>query len=394
MPATRDELNAFLDYPETPVANAPTGPLAGQTLGVKDIFDVAGYPTGCGNPEYPTARHAAEQTAPSVQKILDAGARFIGKTQTEELAFSLMGQNVHFKHPVNPKAPDRVTGGSSSGSAAAVSGGLCDIATASDTGGSVRGPASFCGLIGLRATHGRLPLTGTMKLAPSLDVFGWFAKDAATYENVADVFFGEASTTEKSFRLLTLSALDELVLGPDEAAEYARMTGQVANCLGAPTEAKPLGHSIDDLYWIFRRIQAYEAWAVYGDFVSSVTNMDPAVRARFEFGRDMGCSVAVDETKTRNAFRTELESLLGDDGVLVLPTMPGAAPLARSTGDELQEYREGALRLLCLSGLSGVPQITVPLGTVHGAPFGISLMGPRNSDRDLVRLASRLLGDA
>ena len=87
--------------------------------------------------------------------MLDAGARFVGKTQTEELAFSLMGQNAHFPHPVNPAAPDRVTGGSSSGSAAAVAGGLVDIATGSDTGGSIRAPASFCGLIGLRTTPWR-----------------------------------------------------------------------------------------------------------------------------------------------------------------------------------------------------------------------------------------------
>lgn len=393
MPATRDELNAFLDYPDHPVSSASTGPLTGLALGVKDIFDVAGYPTGCGNPDYPTAKVVAKETAPAVRRLLDAGAHFVGKTQTEELAFSLMGQNVHFPHPVNPNAPDRVTGGSSSGSAAAVAGGLCDIATASDTGGSVRGPASFCGLVGLRATHGRIPLAGTMKLAPSLDTFGWFAKDAATCGKVADIFFGEAPAMPRSYRPIRLTVLDELVLGPDEAAEYARMTKQVADILGASLEAGPLSHSIDDLYWVFRRIQAYEAWAMQGDFVATATNMDPAVRARFEFGRDMGCSVAVDETKIRNAFRDELESLIGDDGLLVLPTMPGAAPLARSTSDELQAYRERALRLLCLSGLSGLPQITLPLGAVHGAPFGISLLGPRDSDRDLVQLATHILGD-
>jgi amidase len=392
MIATRDELNVFLDYADTPVPNAPTGALFGLTLGVKDIFDVAGYPTGSGNPEFPTGAFTARETAPAVQMLLDEGAHFVGKTQTEELAFSLMGQNVHFPHPVNPRAPDRVTGGSSSGSAAAVAGGLCDIATASDTGGSVRGPASFCGLIGLRATHGRIPLSGAMKLAPSLDVFGWFARNAQTYGKVADVYFGSAAPG-KTFRPLSLSALDQLVLGPEEASEYARMADRVADVLGASKEAKPLSHSIEDLYWIFRRIQAYEAWAVHGEFVSGATNMDPAVRARFEFGRDMGCSAAVDETKTRNAFRTELEDLLGDDGVLVLPTMPGAAPLSRSTAEALQDYRERALRLLCLSGLSGLPQITVPLGTVHGAPFGISLLGPRDSDRALVDLAARILGD-
>ena len=149
LPETRDRLNAFLDLPDIPVVSAKAGPLAGLTLGVKDIFDVKGYVTGWGNPDRFEEGKVASATAPAVQKLLDAGARFIGKTQTEELAFSMIGQNVHFPHPVNPKAPDRVTGGSSSGSAAAVAGGLADIGTGSDTGGSVRAPASFCGLIGL-----------------------------------------------------------------------------------------------------------------------------------------------------------------------------------------------------------------------------------------------------
>ena len=131
--------------------------------------------SGWGNPDRFAEAKPAKATAPAVQKLLDAGARFIGKTQTEELAFSMIGQNVHFAHPVNPAAPDRVTGGSSSGSAAAVAGGLADIGTGSDTGGSVRAPASFCGLIGLRTTHGAISLEGTMPLAPSFDTFGWFA---------------------------------------------------------------------------------------------------------------------------------------------------------------------------------------------------------------------------
>lgn len=119
--------------------------------------------------------------------------------------------------------------------------------------------------------------------------------------------------------------------------------------------------------------------------------MDPAVRARFEFGKTLGCEVAAEETQNRAALRAELEALLGADGLLILPTMPGAAPKSASTGDELLDYRERALRLLCLSGLSGLPQITLPLGTVDSAPFGISLIGPRNCDRSLVALATRIM---
>jgi amidase len=186
-PPFGDPFNAFLDYDQATVSNAQSGPLAGLTLAVKDIFDVAGYPSGWGNPVRLAEAPIAAASNSAVQAMLDLGAGFIGKTQTEELAFSMIGQNVHFPHPINPRAPDRVTGGSSSGSAAAVAGGLVDIATGSDTGGSVRCPASFCGLIGLRTTHGAIPLDHTMPLAPSFDTFGWFAKDMDTYRKVAHV---------------------------------------------------------------------------------------------------------------------------------------------------------------------------------------------------------------
>ncbi|WP_353644801.1 amidase [Mesorhizobium sp. WSM2239] len=399
MTAAPDPFNAFLDLPQVPVPHAKSGSLAGLRLAVKDIFDVAGYRTGCGNPQRHEEAAPAEKTASAVQVILDAGAEFVGKTQTDELAFSLMGQNAHFSHPVNPAAPDRVTGGSSSGSAAAVAGGLTDIATGSDTGGSIRAPASFCGLIGLRTTHGRIPLDGTMPLAPSLDTFGWFARDIGIYERVAEVVLG---STPSSFagregrqaleRPLRLSALDSLVLGPAEADEYGRMEGIVAAVIGEPATVPAPSHSVDDLYWCFRKLQAYEAWAAHGDWISALDRrLGPGVRDRFEFGATLGSEVAAAETQRRTAFRAELGRLLGDDGLLVMPTVPGAAPLKNSSQEEFQAYRERALKLLCLSGLSGFPQITLPIGEVHGAPFGISLLGPAGSDLALIRLGREIL---
>ncbi|HEV2898065.1 MAG TPA: amidase family protein [Pseudaminobacter sp.] len=432
MTAAPDPFNAFLDLPQVPVPHAKSGPLAGLRLAVKDIFDVAGYRTGCGNPQLYQEAKPAEKTSPAVQVILDAGAEFAGKTQTDELAFSLMGQNAHFPHPVNPAAPDRVTGGSSSGSAAAVAGGLADIATGSDTGGSIRAPASFCGLVGLRTTHGRIPLDGTMPLAPSLDTFGWFARDIATYEKVAEVVLKafsplegemggspEGAASEGTARTssaaaatppvgfadtlpsrgesvtLRLSALDALLLGPAEAAEYRRMVGIVAAVIGEPAAAPALSHSINDLYWCFRKLQAYQAWTVHGDWISQKDRgLGPGVRERFEFGATLDGEVAVAETRRRNAFRAELASLLGNDGFLVMATVPGAAPLKTSSQEDLQAYRERALKLLCLSGLSGFPQITLPLGEVHGAPFGISLLGPAGSDLALIRLGREVLAAA
>ena len=358
------------------------------TLGVKDIFDVAGYATGCGNPRQ--ARRGAtlpQQTAPAVQALLDAGARFVGKTQTDELAFSLMGQNAHFPLPVNPAAPDRVTGGSSSGSAAAVAGGLADIAVGSDTGGSIRAPASFCGLIGLRTTHGRISLEGAMPLAPCLDTFGWFADDIETYEAV-----GRSPARPPIAHRTQLNRAASPSAGSTRCVArrrprptaYDRSEGDRAAAvrLSRRWSAAASPRSLDELYWCLRRLQALRSLAARMAPGSRrrARRFGPASSERFDSARPSIAATAEAEQARRAAFRAELARLLGNDGVLVLPTVPGAAPLATARREQLQAYRERALRLLCLSGLSGFPQITLPLGTVDGAPFGISLLGPPDSD--------------
>lgn len=236
MTGTRDALNAFLDYPsDIEVRSSDSGPLAGLTLGVKDIFDVKGLPTGGGNPDREQEYPSAEATATPIARLLEAGAQFLGKTQTEELTYSMIGLNAHFPAPVNPRAPDRVTGGSSSGSAAAVAGGLCDIAAGSDTNASIRAPASFCGLLGLRTTHGRIPLDHTMGLAPSFDTFGWFARNADIYERVGAVLLGEDDHRETLLRPMRVAEFEALLFGEAERAEYARMLSLVADCF----EKKP-----------------------------------------------------------------------------------------------------------------------------------------------------------
>jgi amidase len=362
---------------------------------VKDIFDVKGTITGCGNPARAAESKPAGRTAPAVQSMLDAGALYAGKTQTEELAFSMIGQNVHFPYPVNPRAPDRVTGGSSSGSAAAVAGGLVDIATGSDTAGSIRVPASFCGLIGLRTTHGRISLEGATPLAPSLDTFGWFAKDIETYEKVAEVLLGQDQHQTLLSRPLRSESLDALVAGPEEAGEYAKTRAIVAGATGVPDIAAPPRHSNDELYWCMVKLQAREAWAAHGDWISAADRgLAPAVMKRFAFGATVSAADAIAEKTRRRDFRNWLLDLLGDDGFLVLPTVPSAAPKTDSTPAEFAIFRDRALRLLCWSGLSGFPQITLPLGSVEGAPFGFSLLGPPNSDRALIRFGRGILESA
>ena len=182
-----DPFNAFCTDTEAFLPGATSGPLTGLTFAAKDIFDVAGHVTGAGNPDWKATHQPAEQTAWAVQVLVDAGATLVGKTHTDELTRGIYGENAHYGTPINPRAPDRVPGGSSSGSAAAVAGGLVDFALGSDTGGSVRIPASFCGIYGLRPTHGRISMQGVLHGSTTYDTIGFFARDAELFARVGEV---------------------------------------------------------------------------------------------------------------------------------------------------------------------------------------------------------------
>jgi len=391
--ASFDPFNAIIAKPEKSPVHTTDGPLKGERLAVKDIYDVAGMATGCGNPQIEAESPRAERSAPVVEKLLAAGAEFVGKAQTDELAFSLMGQNSHFPYPINPAAPDRVTGGSSSGSAAAVAGKLADIALGSDTGGSIRAPASFCGLVGLRTTHGRIPLEGIMPLAPSLDTIGWFARDIDLYDRVGSILLGNDAREFRLTQLLYMPVLEQLLLGQQETDAYRTMFAQVRPHSSGLKAASQPTLSIDELYLVFRHIQGAEAWATHGGWISSGDRkLGPGVADRFAFGAEIAADLVASQRMRRAQFTQELEQIVGNDAVLALPTVPGAAPLAKEPFETLQAYREQALRLLCLSVLSGLPQITLPLGQVQGAPFGISFIGPRGSDRALIGLAKNIIG--
>ncbi len=388
------ELMAWCDYPEIAVPHADSGPLAGKTLAVKDIYQVAGYPNGWGQPTRLAEAEPDTETMTAVQKMLDAGAKVTGKSQCEELCFSLTGINVHYGAPVNGAAPDRVCGGSSSGSVSLVSNDIVDIATGSDTGGSVRAPASYCGLIGQRTTHGRIPLDRTMPLAPSFDVFGWFTKDADTFAKVGDVVMEDDPDTTRLRRLIACPELDSLLLGDADYTAYAKGAEQTEKHFNDERDFEPLPFDIEEAYWSFRRCQSYEAWETLGPWIERAKpDLGPGIKDRFEYG----ASVSKDEFDASNAHRAivrdAVEALLGKDGLLVLPTVPSCAPLKSEDHDTLQAFREQALMLLCVSGLSGLPQITLPLAQVHGAPLGVSLIGPRNSDKRLIAVAQAILAD-
>jgi len=389
-----DPAHAFVPYPAVALPHTPGGPLDGLSFAVKDLFDVAGYPTGGGNPHVLALSGIKTRTAPTVQRLLDSGARFVGKTYTDELAFSMNGINAHFGAPVNGGAPDRIPGGSSSGSAAAVSNGLVDFALGTDTGGSVRCPASHCGLFGLRPTHGRISLENCLDLAPGFDSCGFFTRDAETFGRVADVLLGtDASPLPAQPRLLYpedgWSLLDGAV---SDALQPA--LDRVEALFGKAVFMRMAPKGFDRNYWAFRYIQGREAWQTDGDMIERHgLALGPGVRDRFAWSKLVTDAQVEESMAIRDEVRAALAEILGSDGVMVLPTMPDIAPLLTTDEAGLEDYRNNAIKLLCLAGLSGFPQLSMPLVKRNGAPLGLSLLGPACSDRSLIAMAQRIAAE-
>src|SRR5438270_12146492 len=231
-----DDIGAFVPGERFRITGRAGGPLSGLTFAAKDLFDVAGHPTGGGNPDWARANPVPERHAWAVQRLLDAGSDLIGKTITDEVSLGILGENPFYGTPTNPRAPGHVPGGSSSGSAAAVAAGLCDIALGTDTGGSVRVPASFCGLYGIRPTYGRLDLSGMMQQAPTSDTTGWFARDADTFARASAVMLGEAIPGELPRHLLVAENAFAFV-EPDTASALRPLVDKLARLIGEVREA-------------------------------------------------------------------------------------------------------------------------------------------------------------
>ncbi len=381
-----DPYHAFLPYEPTPVDRAGSGPLSGLTLAVKDIFDVSGYRTGSGCPLRLAASPVKTETATAVQCLLDAGARFVGKTHTDELAWSLYGMNAHFGTPVNPAAPDRIPGGSSSGSAVAVAAGLADIALGTDTGGSIRAPASFCGIWGVRPTHGRVSLGGVQALAPSYDTAGLFARDGATLLRAAEVLLGSDSApiarTPDFLRPMDMLAQ----LGPEPRAVW---DAAFATLQPRDVDVHLAGLAADyDTYLTTNGADAKEAvvpW-IRASGMPLVRGIDGRVAAAE--------ALQPDQIATARALRTDfcahMDDLLGETGVLLAPVVHNAPFRLDAPVEVFDNFRHDAMRLLCVAGLAGLPQVVLPAGMVDDAPYGVSLIGPRGSDLALISLACDL----
>ncbi|MFT8245694.1 amidase [Roseomonas sp. BN140053] len=385
------EVGAFVPGERLRRSGALDGPLQGLTFAVKDLFDVAGVVTGYGNPDWARTHAPATATAPAVQALLDAGATLAGKTVTVELAYGLTGENVWYGTPINPAAPDRFPGGSSCGSAAAVAAGLVDFALGSDTGGSVRIPASYCGIWGIRPSWGAVSLAGARPLAPSFDTVGWFARDAATLHRAGAVLL---------LPDLPGPALSGALLKPQDAWMNAApatvralqpVLNEVEVLLGPALTVSVAPEGLDNVYEHFRAVQAEEAWASLGDWVAATEPaFGPGVGERFAAARTLDPADAASGRRFRRVMAARLRALLGGGAVMVCPTSPVPAPLLGAPPSEQQAVREATIAGTALAGMAGLCEVTIPGARVEGAPVGLSLIAAPGRDRALLDLAQRV----
>lgn len=390
----QDPYDAFCRHSEARLEGSEGGPLAGLTFAAKDVFDIAGHVAGCGNPHWLASHEPARETAWAVDALVRAGATMVGKTHTDDLTRGGFGENAHYGTPINPRAPGRVPGGSSSGSGAAVAGGLVAFALGTDTAGSVRIPASFCGLYGIRPTHGRLSMAGVLPQAPQFDTLGWLARDAGMLARVGAVLYGAEIGRDRPARVVI--AEDAFAVADPPLAERARAIAlAIAGLTGGGAETTRICPTDLSEWRIFQAtLQRKESWGTFSDWIDRVNP-----RFAYDTAEIFFAGATADEDLWRRARDARpgivetIDGHLAGGSVICLPTMPSVAPRRGERRSARRDTLLGMLTLTCIAGLAGAPALSLPLGEVDGLPFGISLIGERGSDEALLGFA-REIGDA
>lgn len=375
------------------------GSLSGLTFAVKDVFDVAGHTSSAGNPDWRRTHGPAKRHARAVRLLLAQGARLRGATITDELMYSLQGENHHYGTPVNPKASGRVPGGSSSGSAVAVAAGDADFALGTDTGGSVRIPASYCGVYGFRPGHGAVSAEGVIPLAPSFDTVGWMSRDAETLLVVGRILLENGSESESesesefeseeagsgAVRRLYLPSEAWELAEPGVRQELLRELASLAPGMKPEPADLPEG-SLEEWAGTFRTIQGIEIWEQHGPWVRSAKPaFGPGIAERFRWASGLPASDKERLYGKKRDVGRKLDEWLGGDSMLVVPTATGEAPLLRMTGEQTELQRSRTMMLTSIAGLSGLPQVTVPVLSGRGHPLGLSFIAGRSRDLSLLR---------
>lgn len=385
MSLRNDPFGCFCKDGFVSIAGAPDGALSGLFFAVKDLIDTAGSVTGAGNPGWRQTHGIATANAACVQTLLDAGASIAGRTITDELAFSLEGENYFEGTPVNPSAPDRLPGGSSSGSAVAVAGGFVDFALGTDTGGSVRVPAAFCGIYGFRPTHGAIPLDGAVPFAPSLDTIGWFARDAAALSSVGRVLLADSAPSPISKILI---AEDAFALADQDVS--AILISAVRR-LGLPVhmvEAAPF--PMMELAKCYQHIQAADIVATQGQWlIETKPIFGPNIAPQFAGIWASSPSEIARARLARDRLRQHVRSLFQEHpgAALAIPSAPCFALRRGLEPGSIADFYAKALAIGGLASLCGLPQIPIPIHAEDRLAAGLGLAGAPCADLDLLNFS-------
>ncbi|MGM9951560.1 MAG: amidase [Lysinibacillus sp.] len=364
----------------------PTGKglLDGKTFAVKDVFAIKGERNSAGNPTWFETHDAAEATSPVIEELLSHGASMQGLTHTDELMYSLNGENIHYGTPPNPLDAGHIPGGSSSGSAAAATGHSFTLGT--DTGGSIRVPASYCGLFGIRPTHGKVSLEGVIPLAPSFDTVGWMSTSSEELAKVGDVLFKRDP----------LHTFTSLIIDPQawsflSEKDRQLLTGAIP--ANIHQQIKPVTLPLTEWATLFRYIQGVEIWRTHGDWVrKEEPHFAQPIAERFEWASTLeedGYGLAKEQ---QNKITAHLQEQLSTTELLVIPTTASAAPRKHASSQEVEAVRTKTMQLTCIAGLSGFPQVTVPVLRADGLALGLSFIARRGSDRALLHFINEQFG--
>ena len=389
---SEDPVGALVPHTlKEPLVGARSGALAGLTFMVKDLFAIKGRKVGNGNPSFYEHATPAHETAPVIERLLAAGASCTGITICDEFFYSVLGSNAHYGQPVNVHAPQHVTGGSSCGSAAAVAASMCDFALGSDTGGSIRVPASFSGLYGLRPSFGRISTEGATPMAPSYDTIGFLAREAELFRKIGHVLLGGEQVETPVKRLI----IPEDVLGYAETTIDAALWQIFSRIGGALPQAERkiiAGEDTDSWRDAFRVIQGFEIQSTLLPFVQSHNvDLGPGIKERFEMAAKISFAEVEAAREVRAEVSKRMRGIAQPGTVVALPTTPTLPPeRGIPDGASFAEFRTLTLQSTCLAGHAGLPQISIPAGEAAGCPMGLSFIGWQGGDEALLDLAVRL----
>ncbi|MEE3203146.1 MAG: amidase [Acidobacteriota bacterium] len=373
------------------------GPLHGMPISVKDIIDVRGTPTTAASRV--RADHRASRDAELVTRLRQAGAIVIGKCNLHEFAFGTTGHDSAFGPTRNPHDKQRIPGGSSSGSAVSVAADMAIASIGTDTGGSIRIPASACGVVGLKPTHGEVSLCGVVPLAPTLDHAGPLAGTVAD----AQLLFALLRQTPNEQKR-SVKTLDQTHLVIPRKYFFDRMDTEIATIFdhivrsletrGSVVTDGEIPHATE-IPAVYLHTQLPEATLSHQLTLKEQPELySPSVRARLELGRYVRAEDYLLAQQARDVLRREVDNALINSDALILPTLPIVPPLlgddSIALDGETDSVRALTLRLTQLFDLTGHPAISLPCGSIEGVPIGVQLVGHRHATNDLLALATQV----